>query len=203
MHIPDGLLSLPVCAGTGVAAVLGVGLAVRLGTRALGDRQVPLMGVMGAFVFAAQMINVPVAAGTSGHLMGGALLTALLGPHLAALVLTCVLVVQALLFQDGGVLALGANVLNMAIVGPYVAAAVFAVARRGTVGLFLAGWLSVLIAAVLASAELALSGTVPFGPVVTAMGLTHAIIGILEGALTVAVVRFLLRVRPDLATGAA
>src|SRR5580692_10727702 len=122
MHIPDGFLSPPVWATLDVVSVPAVAYVARRAQRDserndLGDRQIPLLGVMGAFVFAAQMINFPVGLGTSGHLVGGALLAIVLGPWAAALVLTSILVIQALVFQDGGIMALGPNVMNMAIVG--------------------------------------------------------------------------------------
>src|SRR6266446_7926013 len=117
MHIPDGFLSTPVWAALDVAAAPAAGYVVRRAQREFEEKKVPLLGVMGAFVFAAQMINFPVGPGTSGHLVGSALLSYTLGPPAAGVVLTAILTVQALVFQDGGVLALGANVINMAIVG--------------------------------------------------------------------------------------
>ena len=117
MHIPDGFLSNEVAAATGVVAVGAVGYALRRADRTLDERQVPLLGVTAAFVFAAQMLNFPVAGGTSGHFLGAALATILLGPWLACLVLAVVLVVQAFLFADGGVTALGANIFCMGVIG--------------------------------------------------------------------------------------
>ncbi len=201
MHIPDGFLSPGVAAGAGAVAALGLGLALRK-ARGMPEQVVPLMGVSGAFVFAAQMINMPVAAGTSGHLVGGALLTALLGAPLAVVTLTAVLVVQALVFQDGGLLALGANVLDMAVVGPLVAAAALRLLGRWPrLALFVGAWAGVELAALLVSVMLALSGTVGLAPAAVAMGSVHAVIGLLEGVLTVAAVGFLQRVRPDLLVG--
>ncbi len=117
MHIPDNFLSTPVWAALDGIAVPAAGLMVRRAGRELEDGRIPLLGVMGAFVFAAQMINFPVGAGTSGHLVGGALLACTLGAAPAALVMTAIVAIQAFVFQDGGVLALGANVFNMAIAG--------------------------------------------------------------------------------------
>src|SRR5271167_67428 len=117
MHIPDNFLSTPVWAALDVASVSAVGLMVKRAGRELDDTRIPLLGVMGAFVFAAQMINFAVGIGTSGHLVGGALLACMLGPAPAALVMTAIIAIQAFVFQDGGVLALGANVFNMAIAG--------------------------------------------------------------------------------------
>jgi cobalt/nickel transport system permease protein len=208
MHIPDGFLNTATSVATWVASTGGVGYAVRRVRQELGERQVPLMGVTAAFIFAAQMMNFAVIGGTSGHLLGGALATILLGPWTGMLVLTSVLIVQALLFQDGGLLALGANVFNMAIVGVLLAWAVYAGLRRLLDGKtwatmvtgFAAAWLSVMVASLVAAAELAMSGASPWGVVVPAMGAVHALIGIGEGLITVAVLAFLRATRPDLLT---
>jgi cobalt/nickel transport system permease protein len=152
------------------------------------------------------MLNFTVVGGTSGHLLGGALAAILVGPWAGVLVLTSVLAVQALLFQDGGLLALGANVLNMAVLGVLIAWAVYAGMKRlsrgrawGTAaGGFAAAWLSVFLSSLVAAAELALSGAAPWAVVVPAMGAVHALIGVGEGLITVAVLAFLRAVRPDL-----
>ncbi len=206
MHIPDGFLNTGTSIATWVASAGSVGYAVRRAGRELGERQVPLMGVTAAFIFAAQMLNFTVAGGTSGHLLGGALAAILLGPWGAMLVLTSVLAVQALLFQDGGLLALGANILNMAVIGVLVGWLAYNGLKRllgrqtwaTMVSGFAAAWLSVVIAALAASAELAISGTSPWGVVLPAMGLVHMLIGIGEGLITVAVLAFLRAARPDL-----
>jgi cobalt/nickel transport system permease protein len=164
------------------------------------------MGVTAAFIFAAQMINFTVVGGTSGHLLGGALAAILLGPWAAMLVLTSVVAVQALLFQDGGLLALGANVFNMAVVGVLVGWTVYSGLKRlagdrtwATMASgFAAAWLSVVLVSLLAAAELAISGTSPWGVVLPAMGLVHMLIGIGEGLITVGVLSFLKATRPDL-----
>ena len=206
MHIPDGFLSTGTSVATWAASAGSVGYAVRRVDRELGERQVPLMGVTAAFIFAAQMMNFTVAGGTSGHLVGGALAAILLGPWAGMLVLTSVLAVQALLFQDGGLLALGANVFNMAVVGVLVGWVVYTGLKRilgdriwtTMVSGFAAAWLSVFIASLVAAAELAISGTVPWGVVLPAMGLVHVFIGIGEGLITVGVLAFLRVARPDL-----
>jgi cobalt/nickel transport system permease protein len=208
MHIPDGFLNTATLVVTWAASAGSVAVAVRRVNKALTERQVPLMGVSAAFIFAAQMMNFTIAGGTSGHLLGGALAAALLGPWAGTLVLTCVLIVQALLFQDGGLLALGANILNMAVVGVWTGWLVYAGLKRllGDGGWaviargFAAGWLSVVLASLLASAELALSGASPWGVVLPAMVGVHALIGIGEGLITVAVLAFLRATRPDLLT---
>lgn len=198
MHIPDGFLAAPVWGVLTAVSVPAVAVAARRAQAQLDENRVPLMGVMGAFVFAAQMINFPVGAGASGHLVGGALLTASLGPAAASVVLTAILVIQALVFQDGGLLALGSNVFNMAIVGvlaawlPYRALS----GKLRRTGLFLSGFLSVFVAACLCLAELGLSGVhlapVPLGIAVTVFAITAA----LEGAITVAVIEGLGRMNP-------
>ncbi len=204
MHIPDGFLTAPVWAPSALVAGAGVLACSRAASRSLPLERVPLMGVLGAFVFAAQMVNFPIAFGTSGHLLGTVLLTSLLGPTPAALVMACVLGVQALLFQDGGITALGANVLNLAVVPAFVGAALLRLGwhRAGAqrwLAVFAAAWLTTLLAAALASVELALSGVADLPALLLPMLGLHALIGLGEGLLTVAVLRVLLRARPDLA----
>lgn len=206
MHIPDGFISTGTSVATWVASASGLGVAVRQVNRELGERQVPLMGVTAAFIFAAQMMNFTVVGGTSGHLLGGALAAILLGPWAGMLVLTSVLAVQALLFQDGGLLALGANIFNMAVVGVLVGWLAYRSLRwllgartwSTIVSGFVAAWLSVVVASLVAAAELALSGTSPWGVVLPAMGLVHVLIGLGEGLITVGVLAFLRAARPDL-----
>lgn len=206
MHIPDGFLNTATAVTTWAASAGGLGYAVRRVTRELRERQVPLMGVTAAFIFAAQMMNFTVVGGTSGHLLGGALAAILLGPWAGTLVLACVLAVQALVFQDGGLLALGANIFNMAIVGVWVGWLAYIGLKRLLGGKtwstfisgFVAGWLSVVLAALAASVELGLSGTAQWQVVLPAMGGVHALIGIGEGLITTAVLAFLRVTRPDL-----
>jgi cobalt/nickel transport system permease protein len=208
MHIPDGFLSTGVSVATWAGSAGGLGYALQRVNKTLGERQVPLMGVTAAFIFAAQMLNFTVIGGTSGHLLGGALAAILLGPWAGMLVLTSVLVIQALLFQDGGLLALGANVLNMAVIGVLAGWAAYTVLRRlfghrpwaVFASGFVAGWLSVELAALAAAAELAVSGTLAWQVVAPAMGGIYALIGVGEGLITVAVLGFLRVTRPDLLT---
>src|SRR5579864_6060439 len=166
MHIPDGFLSPPVWAAFDIAAVPAVGLLARRSHGSFqepaGQRRIPLLGVMGAFVFAAQMINFPIAAGTSSHLVGGALLAIALGPSSASLVMVAILALQAFVFQDGGILALGANIFNMAIAGVfagYLPYRLWGAAHR-SFAIFLGGVLSVSLSAALALTELTLSRVV-------------------------------------------
>jgi cobalt/nickel transport system permease protein len=209
MHIPDGFLSGEIAAAAGVVAAGSVAYGVRKADEVLDDRRVPLLGVTAAFVFAAQMLNFPVAGGTSGHFLGGALAALLLGPRLACLVLAVVLAAQALLFADGGVTALGANVLNVGVIGGLLVGWLMNAARRllpRTRSSLLAvaaggAWLSVMAGALACSLELAASGTVPLGTVLPAMLGVHALIGIGEAVVTVAAVSAVLSSRPDLIPG--
>ena len=208
MHIPDGFLDTATSVATWAASAGSVAYAVRRVSKELDERQVPLMGVSAAFIFAAQMLNFTIAGGTSGHLLGGALAAILLGPWAGMLVITSVLAVQALLFQDSGLLALGANAFNMAVVGVLVGWAVYAGVKRlfgskpraTMAGGFAAAWLSVVVASLVAAFELAISGASPWGVVLPAMLGVHALIGIGEGLITVAVLAFLRATRPDLLT---
>ena len=206
MHIPDGFLSPEVAAGTAVVAAGAVGVGLRRASAQLDDRVVPLLGVTGAFVFAAQMLNFPVAGGTSGHFLGAALATILLGPWLATLVLAVVLATQCFVFADGGISALGANVLCMGVCGALAAGGLMLLARRMLprrrgVLLAVAGagaWLAVIAGSSATALLLALSGTVPLGTVLPAMLSVHDVIGLGEAAITVAALSALMATRPDL-----
>jgi cobalt/nickel transport system permease protein len=205
MHIPDGFLSPPVWATLDVVSVPAVAYVARRAQRDserndLGDRQIPLLGVMGAFVFAAQMINFPVGLGTSGHLVGGALMAIVLGPYAACVVMTAILAMQAFVFQDGGIMALGANVLNMAIVGVlagYLPYRMWGSVWRRT-AIFAGGALSVLASACMALSQLALSGVPIRGRVLwVSLGL-FVISAVTEGAITLAAVQAIQRLNPRL-----
>jgi len=206
MHIPDGFLSVAVAVICWALAVVGVGVALWRSGKTLGPRQVPLMGVLAAFIFAAQMLNFTVAGGTSGHLLGGALAAILLGPWAAVLTMTTVVAIQALVFQDGGLLVMGANILNMAIIAPLVAygmyRGVMALAGGRRWGLFVGGfaaaWLSVVVAAVATSIQLAFSGHVALGVALPTMAGVHVLIGIGEGLITVGALAFVAAARRDL-----
>jgi len=212
MHIPDGFINLPTSAGFGAVAAGGVWYSLRRAARFLDDRRVPLAGLVAAFVFAAQMVNFPVAAGTSGHLLGGVLAAVLVGPWLGALVLTVVLVVQGVFFADGGLSALGLNVFNMAIIGTLGGYLLY----RGIVALLpktrpataaaagVAAGLSVPLAAFAFVLEYAIGGEggASLGTVAAAMGGVHVLIGIGEGLITALVVGAVLATRPDLVESA-
>lgn len=207
LHIPDGFLNLPVSLVTWIITIGLIALALARVQADYKERAVPLMGVCAAFIFAAQMINFPIPGGTSGHLVGGTLTGVLLGPWAGTLVVSVVFIVQALLFQDGGLTVLGANIFNMGLIGTfggyYLYKAIrFALGRntwRGMmVGTAVAAWLSVVEAAIVTALQLALSGTVPLVVALTAMVSWHVLIGIGEALITVVAVSFVWRSRPDL-----
>lgn len=205
MHIPDGFLTANTWVPTWALSVGAITYCLKKVTPTLKDRAVPLMGVMAAFIFAAQMLNFPVAGATSGHLLGGVLAAVLLGPFAGAIVLACVLVVQCLIFQDGGLTALGANIVNMAIIGTMGGYFVYNLVRKvveGTRGIMsgvaVGAWVSVVIASGACAVELAISGTSPLEVALPAMLGLHMLIGMGEAIITCLVIGFLLKVRPDL-----
>lgn len=206
LHIPDGFLSPAVSLICWLLAILGVGIALRRSRESLGQRQVPLMGVLAAFVFAAQMLNFTVAGGTSGHLIGGTLVAVLLGPWAGILTMTTVVSIQALLFQDGGLLAMGANILDMGMIATLVGYGVYqgvmSFARDRRWGLFVGGfagsWLSVVVAAAACAIQLAFSGTFALGLALPAMVGVHMLIGIGEGLITAGALAFVKATRSDL-----
>jgi cobalt/nickel transport system permease protein len=206
LHIPDGFLSIPVALVGWVLTVILVAFALRQTRQQLGDRQIPLMGILAAFIFAAQMINFPVAGGTSGHLLGGMLAAALLGPWGAVLVMTTVIGAQALFFQDGGLLALGFNVFNMGIISIFIGYAIYVGMQRALrntpaaqlLGAGLGAWSGVMLAAAATALQLAASGTSPLEIALPAMLGVHALIGIGEALITVGALVFIRQTRPDL-----
>ena len=212
MHAPDGFLEPGTAIVTGIISLVVIGLALRQSREQLEDKAIPLAGITAAFIFAAQMFNFPVAAGTTGHLLGGALAAILLGPSVGAVIVTTVVVVQALAFADGGLTALGYNVLNMAIVPAYGGYAVFQLVRRmfpstagGVVGATgIAAWSSVVMAAVAFSIQWLFGASAPvaFDTVFGSMVGVHALIGIGEGIISGVAVGAVLASRPDLVDGA-
>ncbi len=203
LHIPDGFLTIIVSLIFWTATVIMVGLAISKTNKSLGEKQVPLMGIMAAFIFAAQMLNFPVAGGTSGHFLGGALAAIVLGPWAGILVMTAVVGVQALLFQDGGLLVMGANIFNMGIITAVIGFGLYrmVIGRRKGFRLAVAGlsaWLATVAAALLTSLQLWLSGTTRLEIVVPTMLGVHALIGIGEALITVAALTFVEQLRPDL-----
>ncbi|NUH41177.1 PDGLE domain-containing protein [Streptomyces samsunensis] len=212
MHVPDGFIDAPVSVATGVVAAGAVAVSLRGARRELDERTAPLAGLVAAFIFAVQMLNFPVAAGTSGHLLGGALAAILVGPYTGVLCVSVVLLMQGILFADGGLTALGVNITDMAVVTTVVAYAIFRTIvklaphrrRTVTVASFVAALISVPAAAIAFTAIYALGGTadVSIGKVFTAMVGVHVLIGIGEAAITALTVGAVVAVRPDLVYGA-
>jgi cobalt/nickel transport system permease protein len=206
LHIPDGFLSGGVALACGLLAIAAVAYGLRVANVELDEARVPLLGVLAAFIFAAQMLNFPIVGGTSGHFLGATLAAVLLGPWLACLVMAVVIAVQAFAFADGGISALGANVLNMGVLGALLAGLAVAAAMKvvphsrafflGVVGTV--SWLAVMVGAAATSVELALSDTIPLGTSLPPMLGVHSLIGIGEAVITVAAVSAVLVSRPDL-----
>jgi cobalt/nickel transport system permease protein len=195
VHIPDGFLTTPVWGAFDLLAIPSFGILARRAQRDTDDRSIPLMGVMGAFIFAAQMINFPVGPGTSGHLVGGTLLAITLGPAPAAVVMTAILAIQALVFQDGGILALGANVFNMAIAGVLAGYVPYRL-MKNSAGIVIGGAASVVVSGCFALGELSVSG-VPLPAKVLWVTLTFFLVNaVLEGVITLAAVRAIGRLNP-------
>jgi cobalt/nickel transport system permease protein len=203
LHIPDGFLSLIIALIFWGITILTLGFAISKTDKSLGEKQVPLMGIMAAFIFAAQMLNFPVAGGTSGHFLGGALAAIVLGPWAGVLVMTAVIAVQALLLQDGGLLVMGANIFNMGLLTAMIGFGLYRSVLSRSKGLRLAvagvaAWLAVVAAALLTALQLWLSGTSRLEIVVPAMLGVHVLIGLGEAVITVAALAFIEQTRPDL-----
>jgi cobalt/nickel transport system permease protein len=202
IHIPDGFLSLGVAAAAWVLTLFALVLAVRRSQEDFDERLIPMAGIMAAFIFAGQMINFPVAGGTSGHLIGATLAAIVLGPWMGIVVMTAVIALQALLFQDGGLVVMGANILVMGVIPALIGYGFFrAVARRTRtlklVTTAVAAWLSVMAAALVTALFLGFSGTSSFRVVVPVMLGIHALIGIGEALITVAALSLIMRARPQ------
>jgi cobalt/nickel transport system permease protein len=207
LHIPDGFLNLPISLIAWICAIALITVALNQVQAKYQERTVPIMGVCAAFIFAAQMINFPIPGGTSGHLLGGTLAGILLGPWAGALVVSVVFIVQAFVFQDGGITVLGANIFNMGLIGTFGGYYLYRAIRmalgrnkwRGmAISTVISSLASVFIASILCALELALSGTVPLNIALPAMAFWHLLIGIGEALITSAVISFMWRTRPDL-----
>ena len=208
MHVPDGFINAPVSAATGLISLGTIWAYIRNAKNLVADRLIALTGMMSALIFVLQMINFPIAAGTSGHLLGGALAVIVLGPSLGSICISIVVVIQSLLFADGGLSALGVNLLNMAVVTSLIGWLVISTWKKlfnesySSIisGSFIAGLLSVVFSSIAFVLEYAIGGTVavPLGSVLIAMVSSHVLIGIGEGIITGLIVSLLLRVRSDL-----
>jgi cobalt/nickel transport system permease protein len=209
MHVPDGFLSTAVTIVLWVLAIMSIAAALKRVGQDMGERLIPVMGVLAAAIFAGQMLNFAVAGGTSGHLLGAALATVVLGPWGALLVMTSVVSIQALIFQDGGLLALGANIVNMGVIGVAVSHFVSRSLRKLSggrptgiiLGAGLAAWLSTVVASLACAIELSASGTSPASLAIPTMAGIHMLIGLGEAVITMGAVAFLYSARRDLLEG--
>lgn len=211
MHLPDGFLDVKTTALTAGLAGAGLGAALRQVKRGLSPRETPMLGLAAAFVFAAQMINFPVVAGTSGHLVGGVLAAVLLGPAAAVVVMACVMIVQCLMFNDGGLLALGANLFNMGLVNVWGGYFIFRLLRLSPAGrsergaIFaaaVAAWFGAVLAALACAGEMAFSRTAPWSVAFPAMTNIHLLTGLGEGLITALILAGVVRARPEWLSGA-
>ena len=203
MHIPDAFLDTKTWVSFWAVSFGFITISVKKAKEELKEKSIPLMGVLGAFIFAAQMLNFPVLNGTSGHFVGGVLAGIVLGPFAGFIVMSVVLIIQSLLFGDGGVLALGANIFNMGIIGTVLGYYIFILLNKVFkekiyINSFIAGWLAIVLGALSCSIQLALSKTVPIYLGLPSMVSIHALIGIGEGLITSLVLTFLYKTRKDL-----
>ena len=203
MHIPDAFLPIWQGAIYWIIALVFIALALRWARTEMSEEKIPLIAVLAAGIFALQSFNLPVSMGTSGHLVGGALAAIILGsPFAAVFILTLVLIVQGVLFGDGGITTMGANIINMGVIGGFVGFYSFkglmAATRNVNIAGFVAAWLACLIPALACAVEMFFGGTFPLNEGLIAMGVYHALIGIIEGFVTVVAIRLIVAARPDI-----
>ncbi|MDD1639815.1 MAG: cobalt transporter CbiM [Methanomicrobiales archaeon] len=203
MHIPDAFMPIPQGIIYWAIALVFIALSLRWVRQEMDETKVPLVAILAAGIFVIQAFNLPVALGTSGHLVGGALAAIVLGsPFAAVFILSLVLIVQGVIFGDGGITTMGVNILNMGVIGGFVGYysyhGLLAATRRVNLSAFAAGWLACVIPALAAAVELWIAGTFPLNLGLVAMGLYHALIGIIEGGITVVALRLIASVRPDI-----
>jgi len=203
MHIPDSFMPLTQGIVYWAIALVFIGLSLRWARRDMDEERIPLVAVLAAGIFAIQSFNLPAGMGTTGHLVGGALAAIVLGsPFAAVFILTLVLIVQGVLFGDGGITTMGANILNMGVIGGFVGFYSFrgllAVFNRVDPAAFASAWLACLVPALAVAVEMYWAGTFPLREGLIAMGLYHAVIGIIEGAITVVAIRLIMSARPDI-----
>jgi ABC-type Co2+ transport system, permease component len=211
LHIPDGFIPITQGIIYWIIALVFIALALRWARKELSEEKVPIVAVLAAAIFALQAFNLPVGMGTSGHLVGGALAAIVLGsPFAAVFILSIVLIIQGVIFGDGGLTTMGVNIINMGVIGGFVGfygyTGIKAVIKNPYVSAGIAAWFACLIPALAASVELWVAGTFPLVPGLIAMGTYHAAIGIIEGVVTAAAVYLIIHARPDLMdikTGAA
>jgi cobalt/nickel transport system permease protein len=203
MHIPDAFIPIWQGAIYWIIALVFVALALRWARNEMSEEKIPLIAVLAAGIFALQSFNLPVSMGTSGHLVGGALAAIILGsPFAAIFILTLVLIVQGVLFGDGGITTMGANIINMGVIGGFVGFFTFkglmAATKNVNIAAFIAAWLACVIPALACAVEMFFAGTFPLNEGLVAMGLYHAIIGVIEGFVTVVAIRLIVAARPDI-----
>jgi cobalt/nickel transport system permease protein len=203
MHIPDAFIPIPQGIVYWIIALVFIALALRWARSEMSEEKIPLIAVLAAGIFALQSFNLPVSMGTSGHLVGGALAAIILGsPFAAVFILTLVLIVQGVLFGDGGITTMGANILNMGVIGGFVGFYTFrglmAATRNVNIAAFAAAWLACVIPALVTAVEMYFAGTFPLREGLIAMGLYHSLIGVIEGFVTVVAIRLIVTARPDI-----
>jgi cobalt/nickel transport system permease protein len=203
MHIPDAFIPLPQAAVYWIIALIFIALSLRWARKELSEEKIPLVAILAAGIFAIQAVNIPIPWGTSGHMMGAALAAIVLGsPFAAVFILTLVLIVQGVLFGDGGLTVMGVNIINMGVIGGFVGyysyRGFYQVFKSPYAPAFIAGWLSLFIAALATAVEMAIAGTFPLGLGLFSMGLYHAVIGIIEGGITASAIYLIATARPDI-----
>ena len=205
MHIPDGFVDLKTVVTTSIVSAGGLGASIYNIKKIFKARVIAIMGVLAALIFALQMINFSIPGGTSGHLLGGALSSIIAGPSGGSIILSVVLIVQALIFNDGGITALGANIFNMAIIGVFSSYLIYYLIRKISkskinfyIAIAVASWFSVVFASFFAALELGISGTYEMAVTLKAMVLVHMVIGVGEAIITTAIIAFVDKIRPDL-----
>jgi cobalt/nickel transport system permease protein len=203
MHIPDAFIPIPQGVFYWIIALIFIVLALRWAKNEMSEEKIPLIAVLAAGIFALQAFNLPVSMGTSGHLVGGALAAIVLGsPFAAVFILTLVLIVQGVLFGDGGITTMGANIINMGVIGGFVGFYTFkglmGMTNNMNISAFAAAWFACFIPALAAAVEMFVAGTFPLKEGLIAMGLYHALIGIIEGFVTVIAIHLIMKARPDI-----
>jgi cobalt/nickel transport system permease protein len=203
MHIPDAFIPIGQSVIYWIIALVFIALALRWAKRSMGEEKVPLVAVLAAGIFAIQALNIPIPWGTSGHMVGAALAAIVLGsPYAAVFVLTLVLLIQGVIFGDGGITTMGANIVNMGVIGGFVGyygyVAAQGVLKNTFAAAFIAGWASLFISALFAAVQLAVAGTFPLEAGLIAMGLYHSIIGLIEGGITAMALYLIVAARPDI-----
>jgi cobalt/nickel transport system permease protein len=207
VHIPDAFLPLDQAIVYWIVALVFIVLSLRWAKNEMSEERVPLVAVLAAGIFAIQAMNIPIPWGTSGHMVGAALAAIILGsPFAAIFILTIVLIVQGVMFADGGLTAMGANILNMGVVGGFIGyysyRGVYRVIKNRLPAIFIAGWAALFISAILTAVEMYVAGTFPLELGIISMGLYHAVIGIVEGGISVVAIYLIFSARPDILSDA-